>query len=75
MPDDPRTTNFKITTTPSGGGGLYLLVGALVASALVGAYFLFGAPGLHTDIARAPDRDLTVTVEQPSAPAQPAPQR
>jgi hypothetical protein len=75
MRDDPRTTIFDVTTAPSGEGGLYLLVGALVVSALVGAYFLFGAPGLHTDIAHAPDRDLTVTVEQPGAPAKPAPQR
>jgi len=68
-----RRANFNASTTPSGGGGLYLLVGALVVSALVAAYFLLGAPGLHTDIARAPDRDITVTVEQP--PAQPAPKR
>jgi hypothetical protein len=75
MPDhDPRTTNINVTTTPS-GGGLYLLVGALVVAALVGAFFLFGAPGLNTNIARAPDRDITVTVGQPSAPAQPAPRQ
>ena len=70
MPDnDPRTTHVNVTTTPSGGGGLYLLVGALVVAALLGAYFLFGAPGLHTNVARAPDRDITVTVEQPHTPA------
>jgi hypothetical protein len=44
-----------------------------VAGAVVGAYFLFGAPGLHTNVARAPDRDITVTVEQPSTPTPPAP--
>lgn len=76
MPDhDPRTTNINLTTSPSGGGGLYLLVGALVVAALVGAYFLFGAPGLHTNVARAPDRDITVTVEHPSTPSQPAPRQ
>ena len=72
MPDnDPRTTNINVTTTPSGGGGLYLLVGALVCAALVGGYVLFGAPDLHTNVARAPDRDITVTVEQPRAPTAP----
>ena len=70
---DERRTYFNASPTPSGGGGLYLLVGALVVSALVAAYFLLGAPGLHTDIARAPDRDITVTVDQP--PTQPAPKR
>jgi hypothetical protein len=75
MPDnDPRTTNINVTATP-GGGGLYLLVGALVVTALVGAYFLFGAPGLHTNVARAPDRDITVTVEQPPTPVQSAPRQ
>ena len=75
MREDPRTPNVGLTTTRSGGGGLYLLVGVLVVAALIGAYFLLGAPGLHTDVARAPDRDLTVTVEQPTTPAQPRPQQ
>jgi hypothetical protein len=67
--NDPRRTNINVTTTLSSGGGIYLLIGALVVAALVGAYFLFGAPGLHTNVARGPDRDITVTVEQPSPPA------
>ena len=76
MPDkDPWTTNINVTTTPSGGGGLYLLVGALVVTTLVGAYFLLGAPGLHTNVARAPDRDITVTIEQPRMPVQSAPRQ
>src|SRR5918995_746608 len=58
---------------PSGGGGLYFIVGALVVAVLVGAYFMFGAPGLHSNVARAPDRNVNVTVEQPRTPAQPAP--
>ena len=72
MPDnDARTTDMNVTATPSGGSGLYLLVGALVCAALVGAYVLFGAPGLHTNLARAPDRDITITVEQPPTPTAP----
>ncbi len=80
MPDyDPRT-DVHVTAGPTtGGGGLYFIVGALVVAVLVGGYFMLGAPGLHSDVARAPDRNVNVTVEQPSAPAQaaptPAPQR
>ena len=66
-------TNIHVTSgPPSGGGGLYFIVGALVVAVLVGAYFMFGAPGLHSNVARAPDRNVNVTVEQPRAPAQPA---
>jgi hypothetical protein len=64
---EPRT---DVHVTPaSGGGGLYFIVGALVVAVLVGGYFLFGAPGLHSNVARAPDRNINVTVEQPRAPA------
>ena len=83
MSDYERRTDIHATPVPaSGGGGLYFIVGALVAALLVGAYFLFGAPGLHSDVARAPDRNINVTVEQPRtaaptptapAPATPAP--
>jgi hypothetical protein len=74
MPDyDPRT-DVHVTAGPtSGGGGLYVIVGALVVAVLVGGYFMLGAPGLHSNIARAPDRNVNVTVEQPSAPAPSAP--
>ena len=72
MPDyEPKPTN--ITVTPAtGGGGLYFLVGALLVAVLVGGYFVIGAPGLHTNVARAPDRNINVTVEQSRAPATPA---
>lgn len=72
---DPRPTNINVTSSPSGSGGLYFLVGALLVAAAVGAYVLLGAPGLHTNVARAPDRNINVTVEQPRtpAPAVPAP--
>jgi hypothetical protein len=74
MPDyDPKTDIHVTSGPPSGGGGLYFIVGALVVAVLVGAYFMFGAPGLHSNVARAPDRNVNVTVEQPRAPAQPAP--
>jgi hypothetical protein len=76
MPDyDPRT-DVHVTAVPaSTGGGLYFIVGALMVAVLVGAYFLFGAPGLHDDVARAPDRNVTVTVEQPAPAPAPAQQR
>jgi len=69
---DPKTDIHVTAGPPSGGGGLYFIVGALVVAVLVGAYFMFGAPGLHNNVARAPDRNVNVTVEQP-APANPAP--
>lgn len=70
---DPKT-DVHVTTGPiTGGGGLYFIVGALAVAVLVGGYFMLGAPGLHSDVARAPDRNVNVTVEQPSAPAQAAP--
>ena len=69
---DPKT-NIHVTPGPASGGGLYFIVGALVVAVLVGAYFMVGAPGLHNNIARAPDRNINVTVEQPRTPAQPAP--
>lgn len=81
MPDyDPRTDIHVAPGPTTSGGGLYFIVGALVVAVLVGAYFLLGAPGLHSNVARAPDRNINATVEQPGAPAQsapatPAPQR
>jgi hypothetical protein len=77
MPDyDPRT-DIHVTPGPTtSGGGLYFIVGALVMAVLVGAYFLLGAPGLHSNVARAPDRNVNVTIEQPAPPTPaPAPQR
>ena len=59
----------------SSGGGLYLIVGALVAAVLVGAYVVMGMPGLHSQVAKAPgggSQKIDVTVQQPAAPA-PAP--
>jgi hypothetical protein len=70
---DRRPTNVNVTSGPSGGGGLYFLVGALLVAAVVAGYFLLGAPGLHNNVARAPDRNVTVTVEQPRTPAPAAP--
>ncbi len=66
---DPKPTNINVTPARAEGGGLYFLVGALMVAVLVGAYFVLGAPGLHSNVARAPDRNVNVTVEQPRAPA------
>lgn len=66
---DPKTEIPVISRSPSSGGGLYLIVGALAVAVLVGAYFMVGAPGLHSNIARAPDRTVDVTVDPARAPA------
>lgn len=66
---DSKPTNINVTPSTGGGGGLYFLVGALMVAVLVGAYFVLGAPGLHSNVARAPDRNINVTVEQPRTPA------
>lgn len=74
MSDHDPKTNIDVTPgPPSSGGGLSFIVGALAVAVLVGAYFMLGAPDLHSNVARASDRDINVTVEQPRAPAQPAP--
>jgi hypothetical protein len=66
-------------TPPSGeggNGGLYFVVGALLAVVLVGGFLLFGNPNGRpsTDVARTNERNITnernVTVEKP-APAAP----
>lgn len=76
MSDYEPRTNVHVTAPPSSGGGLYFIVGALVVAVLAGAYFLVGMPGLqNSNVARAPDRNVNITVEQPrsAAPASPAP--
>lgn len=76
MSDYEPRTNVNVTPTPapaSSGGGLYFIVGALVVAVLVGGFFMFGAPGLNSNVARAPDRNVNVTVEQPRTPAPAAP--
>jgi hypothetical protein len=60
MPDRERRT-----PTAESGGGLYLAVGAVVAAALVGAYVMIGAPGLHQPVAKAP----ADVAQQPAATA------
>ena len=71
MSDYETRTDIHVTPASS-SGGLYFIVGALAVAVLVGAYFLIGAPGIHTNVARAPDRNVNVTIEQPRAPAAPA---
>jgi hypothetical protein len=76
--ENPMSDLDRSTTTvvrESSGGGLYIIVGALVVAVLIGAYILMGAPGLHSQVANAPgggSQKIDVTVQQPAAPA-PAP--
>lgn len=76
MSDRDRSSTTVVRETTA-GGGLYVVVGALVVAALVGAYVLMGAPGLHTQVARAPaGQAIDITVERPGTPAPtPAPAR
>jgi hypothetical protein len=65
----------SVTVTPGSGGGLYFIVGALLVLVLVGSYVIMGAPGLNTQVANGPhpSEKIDVTVQQPAAPAMPAP--
>mgnify|MGYP003386275227 FL=1 len=73
---DPQPTSINVTSTPASGGssGLAFIVGGLVVAVLAAGYFLMGMPGIsHNNTARAPDRNINVTIEQPKAtPATPA---
>ena len=76
---DPQPTSVNVTTVPASGGssGLAFIIGGLVIAVLAGGYFLMGMPGIaRHDTARAPDRNINVTIEQPkptpAAPATPA---
>ena len=69
MPDHDRYPT-SIARGTTGGGGLYLIAGALVAAVLVGAYVLLGAPGLYTQVANAPaSQKVDATPRQPGTPA------
>ena len=71
---DPR--NYDAYYEPSGGKGLTLVVGILVAIALVaGLMFFAGAPRDRTDQAQLPvtDRPVTAPVDQTRLPAIPPP--
>ncbi len=54
--------------TAGRGGTFYLAVGAVVVAALVGAYVLIGAPGLHQPVAKAP-----AVAEEPAPSSTPTP--
>lgn len=73
---DPRPISGNITATPASGGGsgLSFVVGGLAVAVLAVGYFLLGMPGIaRHDMARAPDHNINVTIEQPKAtPAAPA---
>jgi hypothetical protein len=71
--------NVNVTPPPAppsgdGNGGLYFVVGAILAVVLVGGFLLFGNPTkVGPDVASpAPvttDRNINVTIERPKAPA------
>ena len=63
----------SVNVTRSSGGGLYVIVGALLVLVLVGGYVMLGMPGLNTQVAKAPvpSQKIDVTVQQPAAPAAP----
>lgn len=61
---------------PSGtpGGGLYLIVGALLVAVVVGGFLMFGMPGSGPGgVATSKDSNVNVTIQQPKAPAPAAP--
>ena len=67
---ESRPASINVTTTPASGGnsGLAFVVGGLLVAVLAAGYFLLGMPGLaRHDTARAPDRNINVTIEQPKA--------
>ena len=68
---DPR--NYDRYYEPSGGRGLTLVVGILVAIALVaGLMFFAGTPRDRNEQAQLPaDRTLNAPIEQPRTPALP----
>jgi len=71
---DPNRFPTAVVGETTGGGGLYLIVGAVVVAVLVGAYVLIGAPGLHTQVAKAPAGEVTgATVGRPETPAPASP--
>ena len=82
-PPDPRRdrVNYDAYYEPSGSKGLTLVVGILVAIALVaGLMFFVGGPRDHNDQAQLPERTVTAPAPAdqtripaiPPRPAQPA---
>ena len=51
--------------TAQRGSGFFLVVGAVVVAALIGAYVLVGTPGLHQPVAQAPAN----VAQEPATPA------
>ena len=73
-PPDPRRdrVNYDAYYEPSGGKGLTLVVGILVAIALVaGLMFFAGGPRDRNDQAQLPDRAVTAPADQTRIPAIP----
>ena len=63
----------SVIVTRRAGGGLYVVVGALLALVLFGGYVVLGTPGLNTQIARGPEpsQRMDVTIQHPATPAAP----
>ena len=78
-PDPRRDRNYDAYYEPSGGKGLTLVVGILVAIALVaGLMFFAGGQRDRNDQAQLPDRPVTAPAPAdqtriPAIPARPAP--
>ena len=54
MANDDRSLIPASTARDSGERGRYLVIGAVLVTALIGVYCAVGAPGLHTQVANAP---------------------
>ena len=79
-PDPRRDGKYDAYYEPSGGKGLTLVVGILVAIALVAGLMFFSGNRNHNDQAQLPDRPVTAPAPAdqtripaiPPRPAQPA---
>ena len=72
MSDDNERPSVIVTR--SAGGGLYVIMGALLALVLVAGYVMLGMPGINTQVAKGPEpsRKIDVTVQHPASTAEPA---
>ena len=54
--DQPDLDRPNPAPTAERGSSFYLVIGAVVVVALIGAYWIVGTPGLHQPVAKAPAR-------------------
>jgi hypothetical protein len=64
MANDDRSLIPASTARDSDERGLYLVVGAIVVMSLIGVFLAIGAPGLHTQVANAPNAPLEVVSDR-----------